>query len=144
VPGSQLHNLYGPTEAAVDVSHLDCRDALGMSVVPIGRAITNIELLILDAQLQKVSPGQEGELHIGGIGLAIGYLARPELTAEKFIPHPFGTPGSRLYKTGDLAREMLDGNIEYLGRLDHQVKIRVVPVGAAQRPRCRSTGRDGA
>ena len=124
VPGSQLHNLYGPTEAAVDVSFLDCREALGMNVVPIGRAITNIELLILDAQLQEVPPGQEGELHIGGIGLAVGYLARPELTAEKFIPHPFGTPGSRLYKTGDLAREMPDGNIEYLGRLDHQVKIR--------------------
>jgi amino acid adenylation domain-containing protein len=124
VPGVALHNLYGPTEAAVDVSFFDCRDAVDRPCVPIGKPIANIELLVLDDRLREVDPGEEGELHIGGIGLAQGYLARPELTAERFIAHPDGPPGRRLYKTGDLARVLPDGNIEYLGRLDHQVKIR--------------------
>ncbi|MGI2909765.1 amino acid adenylation protein, partial [Hassallia sp. VBCCA 56010] len=77
-----------------------------------------------DANLQPVPVGVPGELHIGGDGLARGYLNRPELTAEKFIPNLFGDSGSRLYKTGDLVRYLIDGNIEYLGRIDHQVKIR--------------------
>lgn len=122
---AQLYNLYGPTEAAIDVSVWDCvRPAVREGVVPIGRPITNIELQVLDADLQALPVGIPGELHIGGVGLAIGYLARPGLTAERFIPHPFGPPGSRLYKTGDLARWLPDGAIEYLGRLDFQVKLR--------------------
>lgn len=128
--GVEIHNLYGPTEAAIDVSYWDCSQAYGdLSGAPIGRPIKNIQLLILDRH-QKITPiGMVGELHIGGIGLARGYLNRPELTAEKFIPNPFYnstyfTGSKRLYKTGDLCRYLPDGNIEFLGRIDHQVKIR--------------------
>ena len=122
---AELHNLYGPTEAAVDVSYWACRRQGPLRIVPIGRPIANIQLLVLDRQLRPVPVGVPGELHIGGVGLGRGYLNRPELTAEKFIPHPFDpTPGARLYKTGDLSRLLPDGNIEYLGRLDNQVKIR--------------------
>ncbi|MBV9482714.1 MAG: amino acid adenylation domain-containing protein [Acidobacteria bacterium] len=124
VPGAELHNLYGPTEAAVDVTYWKCRPERARATVPIGRAIANIQIYILDAHLQPVPIGVSGELHIGGIGLARGYLNRPDLTQEKFIPNPFGRPGERLYKTGDLARFLPDGNIEYLGRTDHQVKLR--------------------
>ena len=121
--GAELHNLYGPTEASVDVSYWLCRPDAG-DAVPIGKPIANIELYILDRQLNPVPVGIPGELHIGGIGLARGYLNRADLSAEKFIPNPFCTEGSRLYKTGDLSRYRPDGNIEYLGRIDHQVKIR--------------------
>jgi amino acid adenylation domain-containing protein len=121
----ELHNLYGPTEAAVDVTYWACQPDSKEPVVPIGKPIANIQIYILDATLQPVPIGVAGELHIGGIGLARGYLNRPELTAEKFIPNPFGRePGARLYKTGDLARFRTDGNVEYLGRMDHQVKLR--------------------
>jgi amino acid adenylation domain-containing protein/thioester reductase-like protein len=123
----ELHNLYGPTEAAVDVSYWACPREGGRQLVPIGRPIANIQIYLLDAQLQPVPVGVLGELHIGGVGLARGYLKRPDLTAERFIPNPFAAsdaPGSRLYKTGDLARYLPDGNIEYLGRLDYQVKVR--------------------
>ena len=120
---AQLHNLYGPTEAAIDVTFWQCQ--VGQPVIPIGRPITNTQVYILDSHLQPVPIGVAGELHIGGVGLARGYLNRPDLTAERFIPNPFSsTPGTRLYKTGDLARYLPDGNIEFLGRLDHQVKIR--------------------
>jgi amino acid adenylation domain-containing protein len=123
--GSELHNLYGPTEAAVDVTYWACRPNSQLSIVPIGRPIANTQIYILDANLQPVPIGVPGELHIGGVGLARGYLNRPDLTAEKFIPDPFSEmPGARLYKTGDLARFLSDGNIEYLGRLDYQVKLR--------------------
>ncbi|MDD5275160.1 MAG: amino acid adenylation domain-containing protein [Methylovulum sp.] len=121
--GAQLHNLYGPTEASVDVSYWPCPHDPG-ATVPIGKPIANITLHILDHALNPVPVGIPGELHIGGIGLARGYLNRAGLSAEKFIPDPFGTPGGRLYKTGDLCRRRADGDIEYLGRLDHQVKIR--------------------
>ncbi len=121
---AELHNLYGPTEAAVDVTFWKCERGSIRRIVPIGRPIARMQMHVLDARLQPVPVGVAGELHIGGIGLARGYHRRPELTAEKFIPDPFGAPGARLYKTGDLARWLADGAIEYLGRLDHQVKLR--------------------
>jgi amino acid adenylation domain-containing protein len=121
----KLHNLYGPTEAAVDVTYWECTPSYAKPIVPIGRPVANTQIHILDEHLQQVPIGAEGELHIGGIQLARGYLNRPELTAEKFIPDPFRRePAARLYKTGDLARYLPDGNIEYLGRIDHQVKLR--------------------
>lgn len=121
-----LHNLYGPTEAAIDVSHWHCRPDLldSLTRVPIGRPIDNIQLYVLDSAMQLVPPGVTGELHIGGVGLARGYLGRPELTAQRFVPNPFGPPGSRLYKTGDLARHLPDGTLEFLGRIDNQIKLR--------------------
>ena len=119
---ASLWNMYGPTETTI---------WSGISKVApnqtplISAPIANTQLHILDAHLQPVPIGVAGELHIGGDGLARGYLNRPELTAEKFIPNPFSIePGARLYKTGDLARYRNDGQIEFLGRLDHQVKIR--------------------
>ncbi|WP_407884225.1 SDR family NAD(P)-dependent oxidoreductase [Scytonema sp. NUACC26] len=114
--------MYGPTETTIwsAVSQVQA----GSGSVSIGRAIANTQFYILDANLQPVAVGVAGELHIGGDGLARGYLNRPELTAEKFIPNPFGHAGSRLYKTGDLVRYKSDGNIEYLGRIDNQVKVR--------------------
>jgi amino acid adenylation domain-containing protein len=119
-----LHNLYGPTEASVDVSYWQCLPDDTVTAIPIGRPIANIALYILDRRLNPVPVGVPGELHIGGIGLARGYLNRPGLTGEKFIPNPYDQAGSRLYKTGDLVSYRADGNIDYLGRIDHQVKIR--------------------
>ena len=120
-----LHNLYGPTEASIDVTAWECRRDSDRSVVPIGRPIANTQIYILDPHLNPVPIGVVGELHIGGIGLARGYLNRRELTAKKFVANPFSDqPGARLYKTGDLARYLPDGNIEFLGRIDNQVKIR--------------------
>jgi amino acid adenylation domain-containing protein len=122
---AELHNLYGPTEAAIDVTFWKCQQESGKSIVPIGRPIANTQIYLLDYHLQPVPIGISGELHIGGVGVARGYLNRPDLTDAKFIPNPFSNqPESRLYKTGDLARYLPDGNIEYLGRIDHQVKIR--------------------
>ncbi len=122
---AELVNTYGPTEASVDVAHWKCTAGLDQRSVPIGRPIAGMKNYILDSRLQPVPIGVPGELHIGGVGLARGYMNSPELTAEKFIPHPFSDePGARLYKTGDLARHLPDGNIEFLGRLDDQVKIR--------------------
>jgi amino acid adenylation domain-containing protein len=116
-------NLYGPTESTIWSTLW--RVEPEKRSVPIGRPIANTEIYILDGHLQPVPLGVPGELHIGGAGLAHGYLNRPELTAKKFIPTPFSDdPGARLYKTGDLVRYRADGNIEYLGRLDYQVKIR--------------------
>ena len=117
----ELHNLYGPTEAAIDVTYWQCQPNDDRQIVPIGRPIANTQIYILDPYLQPVPVGIPGELHIGGVNLARGYLNRPELTQEKFIPNPFSDdPASRLYKTGDLVRFLPDGNIEYLGRFDHQ------------------------
>ncbi|ODG99848.1 non-ribosomal peptide synthetase [Nostoc sp. KVJ20] len=121
--GCELHNLYGPTEAAIDVTFWQCQTESNLTSVPIGRAIANTQLYILDSHLQPVPLGAKGELYIGGVGVATGYLNRPDLTAERFISHPFNN-GEKLYKTGDLARYLPDGNIEYIGRIDHQVKIR--------------------
>ncbi len=121
LPGVALHNLYGPTEAAVDVTFHPCSPEDASGVVPIGRPIANLEILIFDRHGSPVPTGTPGELQIGGIGLARGYLGRPDLTAERFVPRP---GGGRLYRTGDLARHRPDGVIEFLGRIDHQVKIR--------------------
>ncbi|WP_156496965.1 non-ribosomal peptide synthetase, partial [Alcanivorax sp. HI0083] len=128
----ELHNLYGPTEAAIDVSFWQCRSLEreekekpeGGHTVPIGVPISNIQLHVLDTDLNPVPRGVPGELYLAGTGLARGYFARPDLTAERFLPNPFGEPGSRLYRTGDQVRQRGDGTIDYLGRLDHQVKIR--------------------
>ncbi|MHB2050556.1 amino acid adenylation domain-containing protein, partial [Pseudomonas sp. VEM90] len=122
LPGAGLYNLYGPTEAAIDVTHWTCRDE-GRDSVPIGQPIANIRTYVLDAGLEPVAPGVSGELYLGGVGLARGYHRRASLTAERFIAGPFGT-GERLYRTGDRVRQRNDGVIEYLGRFDHQVKIR--------------------
>ncbi|AOJ36098.1 non-ribosomal peptide synthetase [Burkholderia metallica] len=115
-------NMYGPTEATVDCAM--CRVAAHASPT-IGRPLDNYQIYLLDPYGQPVPVGVAGEVYIAGAGLARGYLGRPDLTAEKFVPNPFGpTPGSRMYRSGDLARFRSDGNIEYLGRIDHQVKIR--------------------
>ena len=122
---AELHNLYGPTEAAVDVTYWPCTPDSGRTSVPIGFPIWNTQIRILDPHLHPVPFSIPGELHIGGRQLARGYLKRPDLTAEKFIPDPFSSEsGARLYKSGDLARMLPDGTVEYLGRIDHQVKIR--------------------
>ncbi|MFF1796943.1 amino acid adenylation domain-containing protein, partial [Kitasatospora sp. NPDC058263] len=120
--GCELHNLYGPTEAAVDVTAIRCEPG---RPVTIGRPISNTRTYIVDAALRPQPIGVPGELLLGGVQLARGYLNRAELTADRFVPDPFATePGGRLYRTGDLARYRANGEIEYLGRLDHQVKIR--------------------
>jgi len=120
----QVFNLYGPSEDTTYSTFALIRR--GESAEPsIGRPIVNTQVYLLDAWQQPVPVGAAGELYIGGEGLARGYLNRPELTAEKFVPDPFsGEPGARLYRTGDLARYLPDGNLEFLGRIDHQVKIR--------------------
>ena len=122
--GVELHNLYGPAEAAVEVSWWPCTDEGDARPVPIGRPIDNVQLYVLDRHLRPVPLGGTGELHIGGVQVARGYLGRPELSAERFVPDPFAVePGGRLYRTGDLARHRAGGELEFLGRLDHQVKL---------------------
>lgn len=121
--GIKLINLYGPTEATVDVSYFNCYSDIPMSKVPIGKPIDNIRLYILDKNLEILPVGIAGELYISGVGLAEGYVNNEALTMERFIIHPVAG-NERIYKTGDLARWMDDGNIEYLGRADDQVKIR--------------------
>jgi amino acid adenylation domain-containing protein len=122
---ASLFNQYGPTETAIDAAYWECEREHRRHTIPIGRPIANKQIYLLDAHLQPVPVGVFGELHIGGAGLARGYLRNPELTAAKFIPNPFGRqPGERLYRTGDLARRLPGGEIEFLGRIDNQVKIR--------------------
>jgi amino acid adenylation domain-containing protein len=120
--GARLTNLYGPTEATVDVSYFDCPAHNDFENIPIGRPIDNIRLYVI-RDGQQVAIGEAGELCIAGIGLARGYLNNATLTDEKFTDNPVN-PGERIYRTGDIARWLPDGNIEYLGREDHQVKIR--------------------
>jgi amino acid adenylation domain-containing protein len=122
LPRLRLENLYGPTEAAVDVTYWGC--APGANRVPIGRPVSNTSIRLVSGNLQPVGIGVSGELLIAGVQLSRGYLGRAELTAERFVPDPLGCPGERLYRTGDLARYLPSGEIEYLGRLDHQVKVR--------------------
>ncbi|MFL0660621.1 amino acid adenylation domain-containing protein [Cylindrospermopsis raciborskii UAM/DH-MRr] len=124
-----FHNLYGPTEACIDATFLsftkENNHYIKQNMLPIGRPIANTQTYVLDAHLQPVPIGVPGELYIGGMGLARGYCQLPQLTRDKFIAHPFSdNPDSRLYKTGDLVRYLPDGNIEFIGRIDHQVKIR--------------------
>ncbi|WP_108986374.1 enterobactin non-ribosomal peptide synthetase EntF, partial [Klebsiella pneumoniae] len=125
--GAPLHNLYGPTEAAVDVSwYPACGPELAAvtgSSVPIGWPVWNTGLRILDAAMRPVPPGVAGDLYLTGIQLAQGYLGRPDLTASRFIADPFA-PGERMYRTGDVARWLTNGAVEYLGRSDDQLKIR--------------------
>lgn len=123
LPDVELCNLYGPTEATIDTTYYKCKYEDNGSTVPIGKAIANAQLYLLDDHLQPVSIGVPGEIYIGGAGLARGYLNQPDLTAQKFIPNPF-LSGTRLYKTGDLARYLPDGNIEFIERIDGQVKLR--------------------
>ncbi len=125
LPGASLHNLYGPTEAAIDVTAWSCPASFDGSTVPIGRPIDNTAIHILNRHGEPAPAGARGDLHIGGAGVARGYPGRPALTAERFVPDPFGRqPGARLYRTGDQARYLSDGNIEFLGRDDDQVKVR--------------------
>jgi len=127
LPGTELINGYGPTESTTFTCCYPIRGELSENQrsIPIGRPISNTQTYILDRHLQPVPTGVVGELHIGGAGLARGYLNLPELTQEKFIRHPFSEqPDARLYKTGDLVRYLPDGTIEFMGRLDQQVKMR--------------------
>jgi amino acid adenylation domain-containing protein len=125
LPSAQLYNLYGPTEAAIDVTAWSCPANYTGDTVPIGRPIANTRIYLLDAHGQPVPLGAVGELYIGGAGVARGYLHRPELTAKRFVRDPFSEDAdARLYKTGDVARYLPDGNLEFVGRNDEQVKIR--------------------
>ena len=126
---AELHNLYGPTEATIDATFWTCRRDDRETSVPIGRTIANMRAYVLDARGGPVPIGVGGELHLGGAGLARGYRNRTDLTAERFIPDPFQpeSPG-RLYRTGDCVRWRPDGALEYLGRLDHQIKLRGVRI----------------
>lgn len=122
---AELTNLYGPTEACIDSTFWTSPGPGEPPVtVPIGRPVSNAQVHVLDARLDPLPIGVIGELYIGGVNLARGYLRRPDLTADRFVPDPFGRPGSRLYRTGDLARWRPDGVLEYHGRIDDQVKIR--------------------
>ncbi|MEV4342297.1 amino acid adenylation domain-containing protein [Streptomyces sp. NPDC049590] len=122
LPEVELHNLYGPTEAAIEVTHWQCRP--GEPTVPIGRPIANARCYVLDGELNPVPPGVPGELWLGGVPVARGYHGRAALTAERFLPDFYGPPGSRMYRSGDLARWRRDSVLEYLGREDGQVKLR--------------------
>jgi acyl carrier protein len=116
-------NLYGPTEATIDVSYFDCSTGEDLDKIPIGKPIDNIQLYVIDKNNKLQPIGIPGELCIAGVGLARGYLNNSKLTAEKFVDNPFES-GTKMYKTGDLAKWLSDGNIEYLGRIDRQIKIR--------------------
>src|SRR5206468_10746063 len=120
---ASIVNAYGPTETTTFATVWDCPADFNGAVVPIGRPIANTRVYLLDGHGAPVPFGAVGELYIGGAGVARGYLNRPELTAERFIASPF-VDGDRLYRTGDLARYLPDGNLEFLGRNDDQVKIR--------------------
>ncbi|MBV9447428.1 MAG: amino acid adenylation domain-containing protein [Streptosporangiaceae bacterium] len=120
----RLLNEYGPTEASVGTCTHAVDEQVPDGTVPIGRPLPNMTMVVLDAEGMPVPFGVTGELYVGGVGIARGYAGRPELTAERFVPDPFGQPGSRLYRTGDLVRQSRDGTVSFVGRVDDQVKIR--------------------
>jgi amino acid adenylation domain-containing protein len=125
LPTVELHNLYGPTECAIDMTAWACCGATSSEQVPVGRPMANTRMYILDARGQPAPIGVAGELVLAGAQVGRGYLRRPSLTAERFVPDPFSPePGARMYQTGDLARWRPDGNVDYLGRNDFQVKLR--------------------
>jgi amino acid adenylation domain-containing protein/FkbM family methyltransferase len=131
ISGAELYNLYGPTETSIEVTAWACQPADSDGPVPIGYPIANTRIQILDPEGQPVPVGVPGELRIGGVPVGRGYLGRPDLTAERFVPDPFpalGETGARLYRSGDLARRRPDGAVEYLGRIDQQVKVRGVRI----------------
>ncbi|MFI6377796.1 amino acid adenylation domain-containing protein, partial [Streptomyces sp. NPDC050546] len=123
LPGTALHNMYGPSETTIDATTHHVTAPVPTERMPIGRPVPGARVYVLDEGLRVVPVGVAGELCIGGVPLARGYHRRPGLTADRFVPDP-GTPGGRLYRTGDLVRWRADGTVEYLGRLDHQIKIR--------------------
>jgi acyl-coenzyme A synthetase/AMP-(fatty) acid ligase/acyl carrier protein len=125
-PSIPLMNAYGPTECSDDVAHHPIRQTPAPEMVhtPIGRPVANTQLYIVDRELRPLPPGVAGELCVGGIGVGRGYLAEPVRTAQVFVPDPFVGEGQRLYRTGDLARWLSTGEIEFLGRVDFQVKVR--------------------
>jgi amino acid adenylation domain-containing protein len=127
VSAADLYNLYGPTEASIDVTSWRCRGPEPGPTVPIGRPITGVRALVLDERRRPVGPGIAGELYLGGVCLADGYLNRPDLTRQAFVPDPTSA-GERLYRTGDLVRWAPDGYLEYIGRMDNQVKLHGVRI----------------
>ncbi|MEU1103917.1 amino acid adenylation domain-containing protein [Streptomyces tibetensis] len=122
--GTRLAAEYGPTEITVGNSAYFLEGPVATELVPIGRAVPHTTMYVLDDRLRPLPTGVPGEVWIGGTGLARGYAGRPDLTAERFVPDPYGPPGSRLYRSGDLARVLPDGNLDFLARVDHQVKLR--------------------
>src|SRR5262249_39009339 len=145
LPGAALYNEYGPTEATVWTTVFDCHRAVPGFPVSIGKPISNAAVYVLDSSRQPVPVLVPGEIYIGGAGVAVGYLNRPDETVARFIPDPFSAEqGASLYRTGDLGRFLPDGNLEFLGRVDQQVKIRgfrieleEVEAGLRQQPRIR-------
>lgn len=136
--GVPLFNLYGPAEVAIEATAWPCSSADGPSV-PIGRPIANLRTHVLDAELRELPIGCTGELHLAGVGVGRGYVGRPALSAERYVPDPFGPPGTRLYRTGDLARWRHDGVLEFLGRVDQQIKLRGVRIELGEIEACLRT-----
>jgi amino acid adenylation domain-containing protein len=126
--GLPLYNLYGPTETTVDATSWSCTRGAQGETVPIGRPISNVQTYVLDGAGHCVPLGATGELYLGGAALARGYVKSPAITAERFVPSPFGDPGTRLYRTGDLVRQRPDGSLQFVGRRDDQVKLRGVRI----------------
>ncbi|OLT37776.1 hypothetical protein BJF84_27560 [Rhodococcus sp. CUA-806] len=126
-----LHNLYGPTEAAVDVTYFHC-DEPNLTSIPIGAPVWNTRVFVLDASLKPAPIGAPGELYLAGTQLARGYVGRGDLTSDRFVADPYGAPGDRMYRTGDLVRWRADGNLEYIGRTDFQVKLRGLRIELAE------------
>ncbi|WP_328872036.1 amino acid adenylation domain-containing protein [Streptomyces sp. NBC_00287] len=131
-PSVELWNTYGPTECTIDATAYRVPSGPLTGSVPIGRPLPHAGARVLDADLRQVLVGVTGELYIGGAGLARGYAGRPDLTADRFVPDPYGGPGERLYRTGDLARVLPDGTLQYVGRTDDEVKINGVRVAPAE------------
>jgi len=130
--GAEVWNTYGPTECSIDVTALSVDPGWTTGPVPIGRPIDNLRVLVLDPDGEPVPVGVAGELYAGGVGVARGYLGRSDLTADRFVPDPYGVPGSRLYRTGDLVRWRGDGALDYLGRIDDQIKVNGVRIEPAE------------